>query len=164
MPTAVVPVVTIVDAVVMPVIVPVIRVDPPAWTREARIEIPIGSIHWSISNIDAVTNVDVVASVNVAYPWPIPTTNARTIDVNVAVIDVVSNAGSVDIREIVVGSIATDNRSIPSNAWTICSCARSLNYAGQCTWSFATDVRSIDVAGKRARAIRPNVRAIDGAR
>ncbi len=129
MPTAVVPVVTIVDAVVMPVIVPVIRVDPPSWSRETRIEIPIGPIQRSIPDIDAVTNVDVVADVNVACPWTIPTTNARTIDVNVAVIDVVSNAGSVDIGEIVVGSIATNNRSIPSNAWTICSNARSLNDA-----------------------------------
>jgi hypothetical protein len=164
MPTAVVPVVTIVDAVVMPVIVPVIRVDPPAWTREARIEIPIGSIQRSIPDIDAVTDVDVVTNVNVACPWTIPTTNARTIDVDVAVIDVVSNAGPVDIGQIVVGSISTDNGSIPSDARTICSCARSLNHARQSAWPFATDVGSIDVAGKRARAIRPNVRAIDGAR
>ena len=153
MPTAVVPVVTIVDAVVMPVIVPVIGIDPPTWTREPRIEIPIGSIQRSIPDIDAVTDVDVVADVDVAYPWPIPTTDARTIDVNVAVIDVVSNAGSVDIGEIVVGSIATDNRSIPSNAWTIDSGAWTLNNAWQSAWSFTTKVRTIDVAGQSARAI-----------
>ena len=140
MPTAVVPVVAIVDAVVMPVIVPIVGIDPPARTRESRIEVPIGPIPY----IHAVTDVDVVADINVACPRTIPTTNAGTIDINVAVIDVVSNAGSVDIGKIVVGSSASDNWSIPSNAWTIpsnswtipsnswavCSGARSLNHAG----------------------------------
>lgn len=95
MPTAVVPIVMIVNTVVMPVIIPVVTaVYSPTRSRKSRIDIPIGPIWKLVTN--AVTNVDAVANVDVRVvtnTWTI-STNTRSVD-NIIVV-------AVDIAQIIV--------------------------------------------------------------
>ena len=80
MPTAVVPIVMVVDTVVMPVAVPVVTtVQTPTWTRKSWVNIPIGSIRKPVANV--VTDVDAIANIDVrvvADTWTI-SANARSV-------------------------------------------------------------------------------------
>lgn len=94
MPTAVVPIVMVVDTVVMPVIIPVVAaVYSPTRSRKSWVDIPIGPIGKPVadavsnvvSNIDAVTNIDVRV---VTDAWTI-STNTRSVDnIVIVIVDV----------------------------------------------------------------------------
>lgn len=91
MPTAVVPIVMIVDTVVMPVIIPVVTaVDAPAWSRKSRVDIPIGPIGKPVANAvtKVVSNIDVVPNVDVRVVTDAWTISTDTRSVGNIVVDV----------------------------------------------------------------------------
>ncbi len=94
MPTAVVPIVMVVNTVVMPVIIPVVTaVYSPTRSRKSRVDIPIGPIGKPVSNavanvvtnVDAVTNIDVRVVTNA---WTISTSTRSVDNIVIVAVDV----------------------------------------------------------------------------
>ena len=99
MPTAVVPIMVVVDAVVVVMIVPITAIQSPTGPRITGVHIPIRPVRISsdivsnlIANIDAVANVDIGV---VAKAGTISTNDWSVDDVIIAARSVVSDARSV---------------------------------------------------------------------
>ena len=92
MPTSVVPIVVMIDAVVVPVAIPIVAsIQSPTWTRKARVDIPIRTVRKSVASViaDVVTDVHIVPNIDVCVVPDARSIAADARSVHNVVVDIV---------------------------------------------------------------------------